>query len=657
MHQDESSPLMNGPATETKDLNARQIAACRELYGIERWGNDYFDISDRGNVIVKAPTSAGTRAVEITEIVEGLKGRGLEMPVMLRFENLIDHRIARLNKAFRSAIESCGYKNEYRGVFPIKVNQQQHVIAEIARAGAEFGHGLEAGSKAELLIAMASLNSQDALIVCNGYKDKEFIDLGLQATRLGFRCFFVLETSHELQAILERAQHFDVDPLLGVRLKLSTQVDGHWSGDSGDHSLFGLSTRQLMEVLNALRDADKLKCLQLLHFHQGSQIPNIRNIRDGVCEACRFYVELIHEGAAMGYFNLGGGLAVDYDGSASNHANSRNYDLDEYCVDIVEAIAESLDPHNVPHPVIVSESGRWSAAPMSVLLFNVLSVNNFDPEPLPDEMPLDACEAVRNLYYTLNHTLNHVEGRRLQEAYNDAIYYRDQMRSSFRQGKINLRERALGENVCLTILNRIADLVPKLKRPPNVLLEMCQNLRDTYYGNFSVFQSLPDAWAIDQVFPVMPLHRLDEAPTRSAIIADLTCDCDGKLYRFAGQEGNESTLLLHEVTAGQEYFLGVFLVGAYQETLGDFHNLFGDTNVASVRVTAQGKLEFVQEISGDSIADVLSYVEYQPDNLYRSFRQLAEAAVRDGKITVGQRKEMLNLYSESLRGYTYFENE
>jgi len=644
---------MDATATETCDGGAAQIEACRELYGIDRWGGDYFEISDQGNVIVKAPTGNGAQPVELTEIIQGLKGRGLKMPVMLRFENLISDRVALLNHSFRDAITSCGYQNGYRGVFPIKVNQQCHVVEQITRAGKEFGHGLEVGSKAELLIAMSSLDAMGSLIICNGYKDVEFIDLGMQARRIGFQCFFVIETLSELETILDRAEYWGIDPLLGVRLKLSTEVDGHWSNDSGDQSLFGLSPRQLIEVVDQLRAAGRLDSLQLLHFHQGSQIPNIRNIREGIAEACRFYAELVGEGAKMGVLNLGGGLAVDYDGSASNRVHSRNYDLQEYCVDIVEGIAESLDPHGIAHPMIVSESGRWTVAPISILLFNVLSVGSSAPEDLPESMPDDLCEPIENLLYTLEHTTP----SKLQESYNDAIYYRDQMRRLFRQGEINLRQRALGENISQTIRNKIVELVSQVKRPPAVLLETCRRLFDIYYGNFSVFQSLPDAWAIEQVFPVMPLHRLDEAPTRSAIIADLTCDCDGKLQYFVGADENEPTLQLHTLKEGQEYYLGVFMVGAYQETLGDLHNLFGDTNVASVRVTGEGKLEFVQEIHGDSIADVLGYVEYQPQLLYQQFRESAEDAVRQGVISVKQRKEMLNLYSESLRGYTYFETE
>ncbi len=643
-----TAPSRNG----SPEALVSQIQNANEIYGIERWGHGYFRISESGNVVVDAPTADGSRPIELMEVIEGLYQRGLEMPVMLRFENIVEHRISKLNNAFRNAINEANYRGEYRGVFPIKVNQQNHLIAAIAQAGEQFNHGLEAGSKSELLIAMSQLRSRDAIIVCNGYKDAEFVDLGLQAQRIGFKCFFVIETPEELQIILERAERWDVPPLIGVRVKLSTKVEGHWSGDSGDRSLFGLSTGQLIDVIDLLRSAGKLDCLQLLHFHLGSQIPNIRNIRDGVTEACRYYLDLVDEGAAMGYFNIGGGLAIDYDGSASTDGHSRNYNLDEYCIDIVETLMQSLDPHGVPHPNIISESGRWTVAPVSVLIFNILSVANFDAAPLPDPLPDDLCEPVRNLLYTLDH----IELRRLQENYNDAIYYRDQMRNAFRVGDIHLRERALGENICLTILSRVAQLVPQMKRPPAELITMPDSLSDIYYGNFSVFQSLPDAWAIDQVFPVMPLHRLNEVPTRKAIIADLTCDCDGKIDIFVGDEGNTRTLPLHELVEGQEYYLGAFLVGAYQETLGDLHNLFGDNNVANVRITDSGQLEFVEEIHGDTISDVLSYVEYEPKELYQRFRETAERAVREGKITVVQRQEMLSLFDESMRGYTYFES-
>jgi arginine decarboxylase len=622
------------------------------LYGVNRWGLGYFGISETGNATIKAPTANGTQTIEFAEIIEGLKQRGLEMPVMLRLENMVDDRITILNESFGRAIKEANFKGQYRGVFPIKVNQQSQVIAEIARFGERFGHGLEAGSKAELMIAMSMLSSKESMIVCNGYKDTEFIDLGLQARRIGFKCFFVVETPKEVPTILERARHWGVEPLLGVRVKLSTAVDGHWSGVSGDRSLFGLTTVQLIEIVDKLRDAGMLHCLQMLHFHLGSQIPNVRNVRDGVFEACRFYLDLLKEGAPMGYFDLGGGLAVDYNGSASTGPHSSNYDIDEYCADIIEAISESLDPHNAPHPTIISESGRWTVAPMSVLLFNILDVSDFQPQPLPDPLPDNLHDSVESLLYTLGH----IDVRRLQENCNDAIYYRDQARRAFQTGEVSLRERALAENISLAILHEVARRVPEMSRPPVSLLSINDLLSDIYYGNFSVFQSLPDAWAIQQVFPVMPIHRLDEEPVHNAIISDLTCDCDGQLKRFVGEEADTSTLRLHSFHEDQDYYLGVFLVGAYQETLGDLHNLFGDTNVVSVRVTETGQLEYVHELEGDSIADVLSYVEYQPQEIYQKFREQAEAAVRDGQISVSQRQEMLGLFTESLRGYTYFEN-
>jgi len=628
------------------------INEARETYGVRRWGNDYFEIDESGRVIVNAPTAQGIQSVPLTDIIEGLQERNLETPVMLRLENLVQDRVVQLNKAFASAISECKYRSDYRGVYPIKVNQQCHVVDSITETGKAFGHGLEAGSKAELLIAMATIPSHDSLIVCNGYKDEEFIDLGFQALRLGYKCFFVVESLEEVDLIIRRANHWKLEPLIGVRIKLATRVDGLWAGDTGDRSLFGLNAVDLIKAVDRLRESNMLKCLQMLHFHLGSQIPNIRNVRDGVQEACRYYLDLISDGAPLGYLDLGGGLAVDYDGTVSTEPHSRNYDLNEYCVDIVEMIMNSLDPHDVPHPRLVSESGRWTVAPMSVLLFNVLTVTHFEPTPIPDPFPDDACQPIMDLMYTLNHLQLH----RLQENYNDAIYYRDQIREQFRTGTISLRERALGENVCLTILNRIAQMVPQLRRVPAGLSKLRDSLSDIYYGNFSVFQSLPDAWAIGQIFPVMPIHRLDEKPNRQAIIADLTCDCDGKLDRFTDRNGDVSrTLPLHQFDPNQPYYLGAFLVGAYQETLGDLHNLFGDTHVASVRISEEGAIEFKDELQGDTISDVLSYVEYQPEQLLERFLAKVEHGVQTKTISESQQQEMTKLFGDSLRGYTYFE--
>lgn len=612
----------------------------------------YFDIDANGDLSVTAPTPAGQRSVPMSAIIDGLHQRDLHMPVMLRIENLIDDRVEQLNTAFANAIEKAEYRNEFRAVFPIKVNQQHQVVDSIGRSGQKYSHGLEAGSKAELLVAISSVTSKESLIVCNGYKDEEFIDLGFTACALGYKCFFVLETLEELELIIRRSKHFDVRPMIGARVKLATKVEGHWAGDSGDRSLFGLTTVELIGAVDRLRENEMLDCFQMLHFHLGSQLTNIRNVRDGLKEACRYYIGLVNDGVPLGYLDLGGGLAVDYDGSASTTAHSRNYELDEYATDIIETVMGALDANGIDHPVIVTESGRWTAAPMSVLIFNVLAVTNFDAEELPPNLPNDLCDPVSAMV----ETLGKIETQRLQESYNDVLYYRGQLRELFSAGKVTLRERAFGENLYLKIVNKIAVASADMKRIPSELVELRESLSDIYYGNFSVFQSLPDAWAIDQVFPVMPLHRLNEQPQRKAIIADLTCDCDGKIDRFIGEDGEvERTLRLHKLKPGQPYYMGVFLVGAYQETLGDLHNLFGDNNVASIRVTESGGVEFIEEVTGDTIAQVLSYVEYDPAKMLARFRDRAEAAVRQQLISVQSRQQMVKLFRESLQGYTYFE--
>ncbi|MDO6461526.1 biosynthetic arginine decarboxylase [Granulosicoccaceae sp. 1_MG-2023] len=618
------------------------------LYSLSDWSSDYFDISPAGEVEVVAPGYETPVRISLMDVVSGMRERGLDMPVMLRITNILDHCISRLNESFARAIAATGYQNHYRGVFPIKVNQQCQVVEEIAHFGARYHHGLEAGSKAELLVALANLSSNDAYIICNGYKDEEFVELGLRARQMGIKCFFVVETPAELQIIIERSQALGIAPLIGVRAKLASEVDGHWSEDSGDRSLFGLSATQLIDVVDRLKAADMLDSLQLLHFHLGSQIPNIRNIRHGAAEAIRYYVDLAREGAPMGHLDIGGGLAVDYEGAHNSDAHSKNYSLDEYCADVVEAVMEALDPLGLPHPVILSESGRATVAYASILLFNILDVTDFEPGPLPDTCPEDASEQIQRLFET-NAQLGYDN---IQRSYNNASHYRDEMRELFRRGQLNLRERALGENMYLNIMQRITAMLPQLDRVPQELESLHETLSDIYYGNFSVFQSLPDTWAIDQIFPVLPIHRLQEEPTRRAIIADLTCDCDGKIDNFIG---GEKTIPLHALQDGEDYYLGVFLVGAYQETLGDLHNLFGDTNIVNIRINSDGSFDFIREMHGDSIADVLSYVEYHPDRLFEQFRDSAEQAVRRGVISARDRQAIMDAFSASLRGYTYYE--
>jgi len=625
-------------------------AESAELYGIRSWGAGYFDVGDDGTVHVMVPFGEKRVGASLMSIIAGMRQRGVRMPVLLRIENLLDSQISLLNDSFNRAIGTLQYRGAYRGVFPIKVNQQCQVIGEIARFGARYGHGLEAGSKAELLIALSYLEPDGGYIICNGYKDTEFVSLGLQALKLGYKCFFVIETPTELPIILEESRRLGIRPMLGVRVKLSSRVGGNWHESSGDRSIFGLTTEQIVVLIDALRQHEMLDCVQLLHYHLGSQIPNIRDIRNAVLEACRYYVDLRKEGAALGHLDLGGGLAVDYDGSQTNYEYSKNYSLDEYCSDVVETIMTTLDPEGIEHPVIITESGRAVVAYSSVLLFDILDVTRFDPSEVSE-----AAEGEHELIGNLRDTLKNVNSKSLQECYNDAAYYRGEMRELFKHGRVRLRALSLAENIFLQIVRAITKELPGAKRVPYGLDALEESLSDIYYGNFSVFQSLPDVWAIEQVFPVMPVHRLSEAPSREAIIADITCDSDGKIDRFIGVRGIRKTLPLHPLANGDPYYLGVFLVGAYQETLGDLHNLMCDTNVVSVRIHEDGSFDFVREIGGDSIADVLSYVEYQPQQLLEQFRVTAEQAVRKGRISASERQAIFEAFSASLRGYTYFE--
>ncbi len=591
------------------------------------------------------------KAVSIPEVIAGIQERGLDMPVLLRIENILDTQITLINERFRSAMSSLGFKGSYLGAYPIKVNQQHQVVEAVTRHGKKYHHGLEAGSKAELVAAMGMLRDTEAVLVCNGYKDEEFIDLGLHATQLGFTCILVVEMPGELPLIIERSKAKKVKPILGVRVKLSAQANGLWSESGGDRSIFGLNATQIIDVIDRLKEADMLDCMQLLHYHLGSQIPNIREIRNAVAEASRVYAGLVVEGANMRYLDLGGGLAVDYDGTQTNFMSSRNYTLDEYCVDVVEGVMTVLDEQGVDHPVIVTESGRAVVAYYSMLLFNVLDAARFEPDPLPDVLPEDTNIHIRHLFETLQ-SLNL---RNIQECFNDILYYRDEVRQAFSHGKITFRERAQGENVFWETIRRIATLSKDLPSLPHELEGIGQALSDIYYCNFSVFQSLPDAWAIGQLFPIMPVHRLDERPTREGILADITCDCDGKIDRFIDRQGVKRTMPLHDLKETDEYYLGAFLVGAYQETLGDLHNLLGDTNVVTIRVRDNGEFDFVSELEGDTVEDILSYVEYDTKHLLTRFRETAENAVRDGRITAGQRRAILQAYKTGLQGYTYFE--
>jgi len=635
---------------KTELLQRWTVEQSAELYGIRSWGRGYFDIAPNGEVVVRPSRRPDAVAVSLMSIVAGLRDRGLSLPVLLRFEDILRSRIALLNESFQAAIREAGYRGVYRGVYPVKVNQQQQVIERIAEFGRPYHFGFEVGSKAELIAVLAYQDDPEALLVCNGYKDEEFVDLALYGLRMGLKPVLVLDMPEELELILDRSERMGVRPCLGVRCKLTTRGTGHWSESSGDRGMYGLTVSQIVDVVDRLRARGALDMLRMLHFHIGSQVPNIRTFQDACREAARIYIGLVQEGAPMGYFNVGGGLAVDYDGSHTNYPCSSNYTLQEYATDIVEWIASYMEESGIEHPVIVSESGRAVVAHHSVLLFNVLGVTRFERTPPPEQLPERAPEALGRLYEVWR-SLN---VKNLQESFHDAVYYRDEIRAQFDHGLTDLRCRALADRWFWAIMVRINELLADTKRVPEELRGISAALADVYHGNFSVFQSLPDVWAIDQVFPIMPIHRLDECPSRLGTISDITCDCDGKITRFVDMQDISPVLRLHDPN-GREYILGVFLTGAYQETLGDLHNLFGDTNVANIRVSDSGQVEYVREFDGDTVADVLSYVEYNPVELVERVRAKAEQAVRLGLISPQDRRQIMDAYEGGLRGYTYFE--
>ncbi len=629
------------------------IESATKLYGVNNWGAEYFSVNHDGEVVVAPFGAAEGPKVSLLEIIQQIEARGHSMPVLLRIENILGSQIKLLNDTFAKVIKETGYKGKYKGVFPIKVNQQEQVIDAITQFGREYNHGLEVGSKSELIAGISMLKNRAASLICNGYKDEEFIDLGLYAIKMGYQVFFVVEVPGEINLIIDRAKFHGITPNIGLRIKLSTQADGKWSNSGGDSSVFGLNMCHVVDVIDRLKEEDMLGCLQLLHYHIGSQIPNISDIRAGAMEACRLYEELVKEGAPMGYLDLGGGLAVDYDGSNTNSQSSRNYSMEEYCYDIVESIITVLEKNGTTHPTIITESGRAVVAYSSILLFNILDVSSFEPHPIPSELPVSENDLLENLLATLKM----VSEKNIQECCNDTLFYRSQGRQLFKHGQISIRERAMAENLVQHILIKIAQLSKSLDYVPKDVQLINQLVHDIYYGNFSLFQSLPDVWAIDQIMPVMPIHRLGEEPDRPAIISDITCDCDGKIDRFPDQKQERGSIMLHSLKDQEEYYLGVFLVGAYQETLGDLHNLFGDTNVVSISVNEDGSYKILREVEGDSVEDVLSIVEYDLRAIKTRLKNITEDSISKGFITAKERRIIFKTFEEGLRGYTYFERE
>ncbi len=633
-------------------LDRWNVQQSLDLYGVRNWGAGFFDVNGSGEVVVKLQNGAETIDVSLMQVIAGIKERGMGLPVLLRFRDILDRTIQRINEGFAEGIASAGYKGVYRGVYPVKVNQQQQVIEEIASFGRRYHHGLEAGSKAELLIALAYMQDPDAYIVCNGYKDTEFIDLALTSLKMSAQTILVLEMPSELDLVLERAAKLNVRPRIGVRLKLSAKVPGKWSESSGDRSTFGLTMADTIRVVDTLRERGMLDCLQMVHYHLGSQIPNIGSIRSAAQEAARVYCDLAKEGAAMGIIDIGGGLAVDYDGSRTNFPGSRNYDIKEYCSDVIETVMAACDKEGLTHPTIISESGRFLVSYSSVLIFNILDASRFDPNEEEVEEPNKTShQSLREL----GEIYRSVSPKNVQECFNDAVYHRDEIRTAFLHGGLTLRQRAQGEMLFWRVVGKVSRECQDMKTVPEDLKDLQESLCDIYYGNFSVFQSLPDSWAIGQLFPLMPIHRLTERPNRMGTISDITCDCDGKIDNFIDLHDVKKTLPLHDLKVGEDYVMGVFLVGAYQETLGDLHNLFGDTNIVSVKLDADGRIDYTSEVKGDSVADVLGYVEYDPKDLVAMFRDRAERAVREGRLSPTERREIVESYAAGIQGYTYFE--
>ena len=628
-----------------------------DLYAVNAWGKGYFSISDSGHVVVR-PDPQGTNAIDLFEVVEGLKARDLTTPVVVRFSDILAHRLKHIHAAFAQAITENNYKNSYAAVFPIKVNQQRLVVEEVYRYGKEFGFGLEVGSKPELLAVMAMTeNAPDRLIVCNGFKDDSYLEAVTLATKLGRTIIPVVENFDELGIILKHAETYGVRPRIGVRVKLFSEGSGRWSASAGEKSKFGLFVTEILELVNVLKARDMLDCLQLVHCHPGSQLQDIRRVKDAINELAHVYAELKLMGAWLQYIDVGGGLGVDYDGSGTNFSSSMNYTLNEYASDVVYRVASVCNARNIPHPMIVSESGRAVAAYHSVLIFDALGSSALDKFRVTGQVAEDyngneeLPQPVRDLF----DAHRSVSERRLVECYHDALTAREQVLQMFNIGLLSLEFRGLAERLYWATCTKIRDFCRKLERVPEELEDLETTLSDTYFCNFSVFQSLPDSWAIDQLFPVMPVHRLDERPTRTGVLADITCDSDGKIDHFVSLRDVKKALELHELKDGEKYYLAAFLVGAYQETLGDLHNLFGDTHVVHIRLHDQGGWWIEEIVKGDTANKVLEYMEYDVAELPPALSRDCERAIRDGRMTIAESQALKRFYEKELDGYAYLE--
>ncbi len=632
-----------GPATWS-------AADASEMFDVARWGNGYFSVAANGNVLVH-PDRNPQRFIDLKELVDRIQVRGLDAPILLRFNGIIKDRLKVLHDAFANAIQEYNYTGKYSCVYPIKVNQQREVVEKVVEYGREFGFGLEAGSKPELL-AVVAMTDPGTPIICNGFKDSEFIEMALLAQKVGRHVIPVVEKYTELEMILSCAEKIGVRPAIGMRVKLAARGAGRWQSSGGYRSKFGLRVNEILTGLDELKSRGMEDCLQLLHFHLGSQITNIRQVKSALNEATRVYTNLVKRGAGLKYLDVGGGLGVDYDGSQTNFESSMNYTIEEYARDVVYHIQSVCDDAEVPHPNIISESGRAISAFHSVLVFGVLGVSHQGREEPVDDLqpPEDAPQPLLDLHQAYSS----ITSRNVLESFHDAQQAIDDSMTLFATGHLPLEQRCMAESLYFAICHRIWTLVSTLEYVPEELQKLNRMLSDNYFCNFSLFQSMPDSWAIKQLFPVMPIHRLNEQPKRHAVLSDITCDSDGKIDQFIDRRDIKNTLLLHEFD-GSQYFLGAFLIGAYQEILGDLHNLFGDTNAVHVDLTESGEVILDAIIKGETVSAVLDYVQFNDRDLIHRLQLAVEVAVRDGLIDHAQAGQFVKFYEEALTGYTYLE--
>ena len=631
------------------------IDSARALYNVEGWGAGFFDVNERGHVIVRPDKERPDRIIDLFEITNDLEEQGIALPVLLRFSDILRSRIEALTTRFEQAGEEFGYNGGYTTVYPIKVNQQRHVIEEIVEFGKLHHVGLECGSKPELQAILGLAESTDHIIVCNGYKDEEFMRLALMGQKLGHQVYIVIEQLSEIDVLLQVADEMQIAPTAGVRIKLASTGFGRWKESGGEKSKFGLNSAQLMQAIDKLRAANRLDVIKLVHFHLGSQITDIRFIKQGLTELTRFYVELRNLGLDITHVDVGGGLGVDYDGSNSTSDASVNYSLQEYANDVVYTLAEACREHEIPMPHIISESGRALTAHHALLLIKVIDVESQADRPIPEltdddhqllhEMVADYRDASRK----------NVSKRRVREIFHDLTFDKERAQEMFNSGVFSLRERALAEQIYFATLNVLARYIERARDDfEDIVSDLDATLVDRYFCNFSLFQSLPDSWAIDQIFPIMPIHRLDEEPTRRGTIQDVTCDSDGKIDRFVGDRSGAPSLELHEFHDGAPYMLGVFLTGAYQEILGDLHNLFGDTNAVHIRLAPNNGYEVTDLVHGDTVTEVLNYVQFRASDLLQTFRRKVAAAKH---LSRQEANTFIADYVAGLEGYTYLEGE